>query len=407
MPAGFFEGSTVKRKEPPSLLPKCGVCGLYKQCKSPKMPVGGKGKQKILVISDAPTKGDDKVGQHFQGEQGDMLVKAFRKAGVDLRRDCHLTNSIICHPKGKLENRHIDACRPNIFRTINELKPHVIIPLGTSACDVLLSQLWKEDVGTSWRWAGRTMPNQKLNAWICPTYHPFEIRDFGKKLPTLERYFYQHIAEAVALAPRQPWDEVPDYQSEVETIHSDAEAAKILRQMIKLGGTIAFDYEATCLKPEYAGAQILCCSVCWQGKRTIAYPFYGDAVQATRDLLRSPLYKIASNLKFEDRWTRKHLKTRVRNWLWDTMVSAHVGDYREGVTSIKFQAFVRLGQESYDDHLRQFLKTKASGSKINRAAREIDLTQLLLYCGLDSLLEYKVAKLQMAEFGIPFPRRGK
>ena len=130
--------------------------------------------------------------------------------------------------------------------------------------------------------------------------------------------------------------------------------------------------------------------------RTIAYPWTPATAEATANYWKSKGRKRASNLKFEDRWTWVKLKVRVVNWYLDTMIAAHVLDNREGVTSIKFQSFVRLGAESYDDHIKKYLKS-GKGTDQNLARENIDLVQLLTYCGLDSLLEFETGEDQIEQ----------
>ncbi|NIS13859.1 MAG: hypothetical protein GWN12_18870 [Thermoplasmata archaeon] len=74
------------------------------------------------------------------------------------------------------------------------------------------------------------------------------------------------------------------------------------------------------------------------------------------------------------------------------MQAAHILDNRRGITSIKFQAFVLLGIGEYNARVEQYLESETANS-LNRIA-EIDTRDLLLYNGLDSLLEYKVAEIQ-------------
>ena len=145
------------------------------------------------------------------------------------------------------------------------------------------------------------------------------------------------------------------------------------------------------MKPEYKGAEIVSCSVS-DGERTIAYPWVGDAITATSKLLKSSIGKIAANIKFEERWTRCILGHRVRNWDWDTMLAANVLNNARGVAGLKFQAFVNLGQAPYDKHIEPYLKT-GKGQQINRI-KEIPLKDLLVYNGMDSLLEFKLTALQ-------------
>jgi hypothetical protein len=201
----------------------------------------------------------------------------------------------------------------------------------------------------------------------------------------------------------RPFEAVPDEKGEIESIFDTNEAAKILNDFRHRGGAIAFDYETNCLKPDSKKATLVSCSVCWMNKRTIAYPWQGKAIVATRKLLRSPLLKIASNIKFEERWTRRKLKTRVLNWEWCTMTASHIADNRPGITSVKFQSFVLLGSDIWDDHLSQFLRSAHKGSGFNQILEQIDLGDLLLYNGLDSLLEYRVALKQMELMQYPIP----
>jgi hypothetical protein len=163
--------------------------------------------------------------------------------------------------------------------------------------------------------------------------------------------------------------------------------------MIEQGGAVAFDYETNMLKPDSKDAEIVCCSVCWEGKKTIAFPWHGEAVTAMSELLLSPkIKKVGANNKFEERWTRRILGHGVRGWVWDCMVSAHVLDNRPLITSVKFQSFVRLGQPSYDTAVGPYLKA-SDGNKKNRI-KEVDLGSLLQYCGMDSLLEWLIAESQ-------------
>ena len=110
-------------------------------------------------------------------------------------------------------------------------------------------------------------------------------------------------------------------------------------------------------------------------------------------VLRNPqLEKIASNMKYEERWTRAKLGHGVTNWGWDTMLAAHMLDNRGGISSVKFQAFVHLGIGNYSSHIENYLKTD-SANDLNRI-HELDMKDLLMYNGLDSLLEFMVMKKQ-------------
>lgn len=398
---GFFSGSRIHSKPPPSVIMQCGACGLYKTCKSPKMPYSGKGLRRVLIVAEAPGSEEDERGIQLIGRAGQELQKHLRAIGVDMRRDCWLENSIICRPPDNRtpKSEELAYCRPHLVETIDRLKPDVIVPLGGPAVQSLIRSFWKEDVGPVTKWVGWRIPCQRLNAWICPTYHPsFLLRSArkefnGKMNPVLSRMFRGHLKGAFGLDGRPFEDgQIPNYDKQVRVLLDDKEAAHWIRRVIKQGGRVSFDYEGTALKPEMG--EIVCCSVCWEGKKTIAFPWQGQAIKAMGELLKSRLPKIGWNIKFEDRWTRKEFGHRVRNWIWDGMVATHAIDSRRGICSAKFQAFVNLGMDSYNDHIESFLKAK-KGMKTNEVLEEVELSDLLVYCGIDSLVEYQIAMKQM------------
>lgn len=395
MARGFFAGSELISKPPVSMLPKCGACGLYKGCRSPKMKVSGRGEKRILIVGEFPGAQEDEEDLQFVGKAGTYLREALDDIDIDMRQDCWSTNALICRPPNNeiKDKRAIEYCRPNLLQTIEDLKPISIILLGGSAVQSYIGHVWKKAPGPITKWVGWSIPSQKPNVWITPTYHPsFLLRQHNNKV--LHRNFKEHLRLG-CMQDRLPWDNVPDYDSQIDIIFNPDEAAAILRKMAERGGAIAFDYENNCLKPETPGGDIICASACWRGKKTISYPWMGAAIQATFDLLNADnCHFIAANLKHEERWTMKAAGHPVRHWLWDTMLAAHVIDNRKGICSLKFQAFVALGAESYNDHIEQFLET-VKGSKLNRVREEVSLRQLLLYCGTDTLLEYKLAEWQM------------
>jgi hypothetical protein len=159
---------------------------------------------------------------------------------------------------------------------------------------------------------------------------------------------------------------------------------------------VAVDYETNCIKPEWPKARLVSCAVS-NGERTISYPWTEKTKTATGILLHSSsTQKIASNLKMEERWTIKEFGHGVINWGWDTMLAAHCLDNRTGICSLKFQALVQFGLPNYNLHIEPYLKS--SHGPYNRIT-EIDLRQLLLYGGMDAILEYLLAMKQRKAMG--------
>lgn len=395
MPSGFYSGSELQMARPASGIPQCGACGLFKQCQSPKMEPTGKGKRRVLIVGEAPGEDEDRKNIQLIGKSGHRLSLELERLGINMRQDCWLTNALICRPPGNEigDEKRIDYCRPNLLRTIERLKPEVIILLGGVAVRSLCNYAYAPEEVKITRWVGWRVPAQRVNAWVCPTWHPSYL--LRQKDPVLDAYFREHLKAAFKLKDR-PYDEVPDYSKEVKIVLDDDKVAGMIDKI--RDGVVAFDYEANMLKPESKDRQIVSCSVCWNGK-TIAFPWYGKVIPAMKRMLEDRnVRKVASNMKYEHRWTKAVLGVKVRGWWWDTMLAAHLLDCRRGITSIKFQAFVRLGQPKYDAQIEPFFS--ADNSNTPNKIKQIALEQLLPYNGLDSLLEYKVADLQRKEMGL-------
>lgn len=392
--SGFFPESSLALKRPLPLLPACGRCGLHKSCRSPKMPVHGEGRRKVLVVGEAPGGTEDEQGRPFVGKAGRYL-RSLLPDDVDLDRDCWVTNALACRPPANATPtpEQVEACRPAVFKALRDLGPETVILLGGPAVRSVIGQLWgKGDPGGAGRWAGWVVPNREPDCWLCPTYHPsYAMRsdEVGDPVPSL--LLRRHLAAAFALEGR-PWGgAAPDYRDQVEVILDPGKAARRLRRFCKKTTPVAFDYEAEAIKPDGPKLRIACAAVS-DGEETVAFPWHGEAAEAAREFLRSPVPKVASNLQYEERWTLAKLGCPVRNWHHDTMLAAHLLDNRPGVAGLKFQAFALLGWPSYDDHVHPYLVSP--GSNEPNKVFECDVWDLCLYCGLDAVLEVLVFRKQ-------------
>lgn len=399
MTKGFFSESEYRstREIYDSTTPHCGLCGLYKGCKHPKMKPSGQGKKKILIVAEAPGAMEDQRNSHLYGSAGRLLRRTLRKCGVDLQRDCLITNALICKRESSKQpsDEMLTACRPNLMKTIKKFEPKAIILLGSAATQSLIPVLFKSPVDRINRWADYYIPCRKPNAWITSTYHPSFVLASKTSIYKLE--FEKHIKGIIKRGKKRPWKEVPKYEDQVEIILNPAKAAREIKCIMAFNKPFAFDYECNCLKSKYPGSKIYSCSICSEDGRAIAYPWEREAVDATSLILKSSIGKIAANFKFENVWTKDHLGHWVKNWIHDTMLAAHIINNSPKVCSLTYQAFVNLGMPCYDQIVKPYLKSK--GPTLNRI-HELDLVDLLLYNGLDSLLEYKLAMIQRKILGI-------
>lgn len=398
---GFFsEAELLEVRKPISLsmLPKCDACGLDKGCQSPKMKPTGAGGRRILVVGEAPGGDEDLQGRQFVGKAGKRLRTSLYHSGIDPDTDVWWTNALICRPPGNVikDLKAVEYCRPNLLQTLEDLKPEIVLLLGGSAVRSLIPYLWREGAGDTsaiGKWAGWRIPSQKINAWVCPTWHPSYLE--REENPVLDLWFQRHI-DAVAELSGRPWpDGPPDYRSQVRSIFTEDESEAAIAEFIDRGLPTSFDFETNMLKPDNSDARIVCVSLS-DGTNTVAFPWTTRVMGAFREFAISDVPKYGWNLKFEHKWTKAFCGVRVRNWKLCGMTGSHVLDNRPDINSLKFQAFVRLGQDGYDHHIKQFLKSKDAGGNAPNRIGEIDLGSLLLYCGMDSLLEHILAEMMEA-----------
>lgn len=358
-----------------------------------------------MIIGEAPGRNEDEMNQQFVGKAGQRLKHELHRLGIDLNKDCWRENAVACRPpeNRKPDARIIRACQPRLFKQIKALNPESILLFGNVPIESVMSVYWAGDNDYALgRWTNWVIPHREPNCWISAHYHPSFLERKGE--PLLDLIFRRSLSNALAKRGR-PWHlPLPNEADEIEIIYRSAEACNWLRQWVHPGKTISFDYEANTLKPDYPDSEIVSCSVCVENRTTAAFPWTPDVAQIMRSILSDKrIKKIGTNIKFEQRWTRMKLHTPVRGWQWDTMLAAHVEDQSKHITSLKFQAFVRMGHPKYDTHLEHLLEI-VPGTYLNRI-REIPMRELLLYNGLDSRLTFQLALIQMK--GLGYGRKGK
>ncbi len=368
----------------------CDKCKLYLGCHSPKMKATGKGRKKILVVAEAPGKTEDEQGVQLIGEAGQVLRRALDKYGIDLDKDCWKTNAVVCRPpKNRTPSKkEIKCCNPNLMKVIASKKPNLIILLGGVALDSFLLDKFTGASGGINKWRGFVIPDQKHKVWVTSTFHPsYILRSRGVK--SIETLFEKDLKNAVKYANKKVPIE-PEYK--IRTIPD--KTIPPLTEEVKL---LAFDYETTGLKPYAKGHEIVCCAISYKENYAEVFEMTNKMKKLwVRILKNKNIKKTAHNLKFEHQWGREILGVTTRGWKWDSMIAAHVLDNRKGITGLKFQAYINFGQSNYSSHIEKYLKSE-SGIGFNKI-HEAPVEDLHKYCGMDALLQYKLAVKQRGKF---------
>jgi DNA polymerase len=405
MSFGFFDDSNYVQNRPVSTIKQCGKCKLYQTCITPKMKPSGEGKKGIFILAEAPGKTEDERGTQLVGQAGKRLKYSLKKFGIDLHKDCRKYNSVNCRPPKNATptDSQIDSCRPDVIKEIKRFKPKLIIALGSVAIKSLLGHRWHKDVGGINKWRGFTFPDFENNCWFSSSFHPsFIERD--KQGNAAELIFHQDLKNILSYL-NKPLPQEENLKEKIKILYDPSETKKVLKRIIKKKPPLlAFDYETTGLKPNARGHKAVCCSVCYEQDRAYSFMMDDEIIPIFKELVTNPFIgKIASNMKFEHIWTKTLLKVDVASWIWDTMLAAHCLDNRPDITSLKFQALIHWGIWDYDSHIAPLLEATGDSGNAPNQIHLIDPDDLLEYCGIDSLLERRLAFLQMKTMGILDP----
>jgi uracil-DNA glycosylase family 4 len=415
---GFFDKGQFQspsyRSEKGTL--SCASCGLYKNAISPKMQPYGNFKKQIMVIGEAPIHDDDKKGKPFHSEGGRLLQRKLKQLGIDLFEDCVCLNAVACRPADKEGNNRtptdheIACCRQKALASVKQYNPKVIILLGGVAVTSLITGYrWKGGSQNGiMTWRGWAIPDREFNTWICPTFHPAFV-ERQEEVNEVEVIWTQDLKKALKLQDSSIhfawWRE----ERKCIEITDDIEGVlkKIIRQGKKDGKAVAFDIETTGLKPYNTEShKIVTISFCNDANKACAIPMPTEPkhLRLLKRLMESPEFgKIAANMKYEDNWLNFLYGIQVYPWVFDTMQAAHILDNRPGITGLKFQSYVKLGTPRYDDEIAAYLKSPDANTpnRIMELVKDREgFRKLLLYNGIDSLVTFRLASLQMRELGL-------
>ena len=114
---------------------KCTGCELHKEARLQTNCMGAEGPEpaELLVVGHAPGYEDDGVGRPYTGMGGRDVRNFLRKASIR-PEDCKLTNTLLCCPYDTdTKQKHFDACKKHLKKTIEKTQPEGIIAFGAKA----------------------------------------------------------------------------------------------------------------------------------------------------------------------------------------------------------------------------------------------------------------------------------
>ncbi|MDR2794829.1 MAG: uracil-DNA glycosylase [Holosporaceae bacterium] len=122
----------------------------------------------ILFLGEAPGAEEDKQGQPFVGQSGQLLDKILNAVGLD-RTKVYITNILPWRPPGNRTptTEEMTLFRPYVLKHINLINPKIVVCLGGTASKTLLQT--NESLS---QLRGRFFGIDEISARIFATFHP-------------------------------------------------------------------------------------------------------------------------------------------------------------------------------------------------------------------------------------------
>ncbi len=131
---------------------------------------------RLMFVGEAPGADEDAEGKPFVGRAGKLLTSIIESIGFR-REDVFIGNINRCRPPGNRQPLPIEseACRPFLLREVAVIQPKVIVVLGNTATQNLLSI--KTPISKI-----RGQFQDYFGVKVMPTFHPaYLLRDPHKK----------------------------------------------------------------------------------------------------------------------------------------------------------------------------------------------------------------------------------
>jgi uracil-DNA glycosylase len=355
---------------------------------------------KVLVIWGTVSEMEDREGCMVDGDEMITLKRTLKQNGYDLD-ECAFVRAVRCHCE-KPSDKQILSCSEHHYKLIKEGNFTNLLLIGKAAVTSYFSYQ-DNKYATYAKLRGLTIPDTTFNMFISvisPPSPPDGVRYESDIIQTT--LFINDIKQAAAYYGKRPpeaFSRIREYIFPCDDEQAIVEMKKVLNGKFKT--FIAFDYETTGLSPHNSGHRILSVGIATAKRHCFSFMLTPKTRPWLKKLLRSRhVPKVAANIKFEKTWSKIILEATVNNWMFDTMLGAHVIDNRPGITSVKFQAFALFGFYGYEKAVARYIKastsdTKAHGTNAFNQMDKLADDVMLEYVGLDALLEYWIAIKQL------------
>lgn len=116
-------------------------CGLKRTARQ-AVTFDGAMDAKVLVIGEGPGQEEDALGKPFVGRSGQLLDRMFAAIGLSRAENLLITNVVFWRPPGnrKPTQAEIAACLPFCERTVELVRPRLVLLIGGVAAEAMLKR---------------------------------------------------------------------------------------------------------------------------------------------------------------------------------------------------------------------------------------------------------------------------
>lgn len=119
----------------------CRACGL---CETRRNTVFGVGdtSPRWLIVGEAPGAQEDRQGEPFVGEAGQLLNAMLASVGLSREQGVFILNVLKCRPPGNRDPapEEVASCRAYLHRQVSLLQPSLILAMGRFAAQAMLGR---------------------------------------------------------------------------------------------------------------------------------------------------------------------------------------------------------------------------------------------------------------------------
>ena len=366
----------------------CEECGLWRNCKSPKMEPYGKNDLRIAIVGMQPGKTEDKKGRPFVGDSGDDLRSGLERLGIYLDEDCKTLNSIQCFSDKHPPDQCRLLCLPRLDAQLKEAKPNLIVCLGTEA----ISSVMGRPIPVT-KIRGRPLVSGRYKCWVLATYHPAYIMRQEKPYvkDDLAAIWNRDLEIICELFEKDVYSVLLNEGRGNHWVTDVDEAIELLDKMSASEKPVAFDYETNQLDPFVGVPTALLLGLANSKEEgfsiLIPDPIPEDLHTAIASFLTSSVPKLAQNSMFEGLWSRKIFGVCPKNVYRDTMLAAHLLDDRRGTKGLDWLTFTTFGS----DYKEEFKKNSGFSLQADAAMATYNCLDVRYTVALSEYQERKLS----------------